>query len=188
MLLTVISFGDWEFNFLNWIQTWRTPALDVINAFFSNLGNAGLFWMILAVILMIPKKTRRLGFQMGCAMLLTYILGNLILKNVVDRLRPCDIAGLPEGILVKRPTDSSFPSGHTMNGFTAALTIMYNNWKWGIPALILAAIIAFSRMYNYMHFPTDVIGAILIAIFSSVIMHIIFKCWAKKIEQKKASL
>jgi len=175
----------WEIDFLNWLQGMRNPVLDKVMVVLSTLGNAGIFWICVAIILIIIPKTRKIGLEAGIAMLITFIIGNLILKNAFDRTRPwviADFSNFPAGL--KLPKDASFPSGHTMNGVTCALSLMFNDKRFGIPALILALAIAFSRMYNYCHFPTDIIGGIFIGILSSVIVHIIFRYYLRKMTNK----
>ena len=115
---------DWEFDILYAIQSIRTPFLDKLMAFLSTLGNAGALWIVIGVVLCISKKYRRGGMQMLSAELLSFIVGNLIIKNMVDRLRPCQIDETVS-LIVKIPFDSSFPSGHTLNGITAAVTLMF---------------------------------------------------------------
>lgn len=174
---------EWEFDFLYALQDLRTPALDNIMAFLSNLGDHGLFWIAIGVILLIIPKYRKGGWQMLFAMLLTFIVGNLILKNVVDRARPCQIDETIN-LIVNIPSDASFPSGHTMNGITAAITLLFIDKRMGIPALILAICIAFSRMYNFMHFPTDVMAGAFIGIASACFMQWLFN---NKISKSKIS-
>ena len=82
---------DWEFDILYAIQSIRTPFLDKVMAFLSTIGNAGALWIVIGVVLCISKKYRRGGMQMLSAELLSFIVGNLIIKNMVDRLRPCQI-------------------------------------------------------------------------------------------------
>lgn len=108
------------------------------------------------------------------AELLSFIVGNLIIKNMVDRLRPCQIDETVS-LIVKIPFDSSFPSGHTLNGITAAVTLMLIDKRMGIPALVLAILIAFSRMYNFMHFPTDVLAGAVLGVVSAVFVNFLFK-------------
>ena len=158
---------SWEFDILYAIQNIHTPILDKIMVALSTLGNAGIFWIVLSVILLIPKKYRKCGFQMMLSMALCYIVGNLILKNLIARDRPCWIHPSVQ-LLVKSPWDYSFPSGHSMNGFTASVAMLCNDRKIGIPAVILAAFIAFSRLYNFVHFPTDVIAGIVIGIVMEI--------------------
>ena len=115
---------DWEFDILYAIQSIRTPFLDKVMAFLSTIGNAGALWIVIGVVLCISKKYRRGGMQMLSAELLSFIVGNLIIKNMVDRLRPCQIDETVS-LIVKIPFDSSFPSGHTLNGISAAVTLMF---------------------------------------------------------------
>lgn len=165
---------NWEFDWLDFMQTIHSPILNVIMVGLSTIGNAGIFWIVVTLIMVMFKKTRKCGFQIAFAMLITYIIGNLILKNAIQRDRPCWIN--PDvKLLVANPKDYSFPSGHTMNGIVASITIFLNNKKIGIPAIVLALLIAFSRLYNYVHFPTDVFGGIVIGVFCAIIAEWIFK-------------
>ena len=165
---------NWEFDWLYALQQIHNPVLDKIMVALSTIGNAGILWIVLTVILLIMKKTRRCGAQMALAMLLTFIIGNLVLKNMISRDRPCWIDPTV-ALLVKNPTDFSFPSGHSMNGFTASVSILLCDKKLGIAAVILAAAIAFSRLYNFVHFPTDVIAGIVIGIVSALFVNYLFQ-------------
>lgn len=161
-----------ELEILNWIQNIRTPAGDVIMPFVSKLGNAGLIWIALAIILLVIPKTRKTGVILAIALCVDVILCNGILKNVFCRIRPCDINTAVQ-LLIPRPQDFSFPSGHTASAF-AAVSGLYlagekTMWK---PALILACLIAFSRMYLYVHYPTDIIGGIVTGIAAGYIGYI----------------
>ena len=170
---------DWEFDILYAIQSIRTPFLDKLMAFLSTIGNAGALWIVIGVVLCVSKKYRRGGMQMLSAELLSFIVGNLIIKNMVDRLRPCQIDETVS-LIVKIPFDSSFPSGHTLNGITAAVTLMFIDKRMGIPALVLAVLIAFSRMYNFMHFPTDVLAGAVLGVVSAVFVNYLFNRAKKK--------
>ena len=165
---------NWEFDILYAIQSIRNPVLDRIMAVLSDIGNYGIFWIAVAAVLVISKKYRSGGLQMSAAIVLKFIVGNLILKNAFDRLRPCQIDETIH-LIVKIPFDSSFPSGHTMNGITSAVSLMYIDKRMGIPACILACAIAFSRMYNFMHFPTDVLAGAVIGAVSAVFMNWFFR-------------
>lgn len=169
---------SWEFEWLYALQGIHNPVLDSIMAFLSNIGNAGIFWIVLGLLLCIPKRYRRCGIQMIAAMALTFIIGNLIIKNLVGRERPCWIYEV--ALLVPNPTDYSFPSGHSMNGFTAAVTLFCNDKRLGIPAMILAALIAFSRLYNFVHFPTDVFAGIAIGTIVALLVDFVFRKYEKK--------
>ena len=101
------------------------------------------------------------------------IIGNGILKNLVRRSRPCWIdTTIP--LLIANPTDFSFPSGHTLASFEAAVMIFLHNKKFGIPALLLAMLIGFSRLYLFVHFPTDVLGGAILGTIISVCTYYIY--------------
>ena len=120
------------------------------------------------LFLLIPE-TRRLGLSTGLALLFGLVLCNLILKPVIARPRPFDYQlahfGREIALLVKAPTDFSFPSGHTIAAFEFAVAAWLNDKRVGIPALAAAVLVAFSRMYLYVHYPTDVIAAAVLGVF-----------------------
>lgn len=136
-------------------------VLDFIMPKITFLGNAGLIWIIAAAAMLISKKYRRNGTELTVSLVGCVVIGNLLLKNIVARARPCWINDTVN-MLIAVPTDYSFPSGHTMSSFAAAAVIMHMNKKCGIAAYILASLIAFSRLYLYVHFPTDIIAGALI--------------------------
>ncbi len=178
---------QWEFDLLVAIQGMRSSWLDVFMAFMSNLGNAGACWMVLSTIFLIVPKTRKIGLQMWISIIVTFIIGNLILKPLINRARPCDnmaYQSIIDTLIVERPHDASFPSGHSMNAFTTAVALLLCDKRWGIPAIIVATIIAFSRLYNFMHFPTDVLAGIVIGTVIAILVHALFvkKGWYKKEE------
>lgn len=165
---------NWEFDFLLALQNLHNPVLDKLMIFVSTLGNAGIFWIAFAVILLISKKYRMTGLQTLVAMALTFIVGNLILKNLIARERPFVVYETIE-LLIKKPGEYSFPSGHSMNGFAAAVSLLLCDKRLGIPAIVLAAVIAFSRMYLFVHFPTDIIGGILVGTLCAVVVNAVFE-------------
>lgn len=158
-----------EFRILDWIQSIRTPMGDVLMPFISRLGNAGFIWILLSVILLFIPKTRKSGMVLAMALCLDVILCNVILKNVFCRIRPCDVNTSIQ-LLVARPDDFSFPSGHTAASFAAVSALFFAGekrlWK---PVLVLAILIAFSRMYLYVHYPTDILGGIVVGITAGCI-------------------
>ena len=161
---------DWEFQFLNWIQeNWHNDVLTTVLRWITTLGNGGILWILLSLLLWIPRKTRKCGISMSLSLLLCGILGNLILKPWIGRIRPYDINTSIE-LLLPALSDFSFPSGHTYAAFAGAVTLFIFYKKTGIAALILACLIAFSRLYFYVHFPTDIMAGmvmgILLALFS----------------------
>ena len=170
-----------ELRFLDFLQTIHTPLLDKILAFITSLGNAGIIWIVLAVVLLILPKTRKAGIIVAAALLMDLILCNLILKNLVARVRPYDV-NTAIAILIKKPLDFSFPSGHTAPSFAAMTALVLAKMKkaW-IAALVLAVLIAFSRLYFYVHYPTDVLGGAIVGILSGIIGYAI----VEKIDKRR---
>lgn len=170
-----------ELRFLDFLQTLHTPLLDKILAFITSLGNAGIIWIVLAVVLLILPKTRKTGIIVAAALLADLVLCNLILKNLVSRVRPYDV-NTAIAILIKKPLDFSFPSGHTAASFAAMTALFLAKMKkaW-IAALVLAVLIAFSRLYFYVHYPTDVLGGAVVGILSGIIGYAI----VEKIDKRR---
>ena len=150
-----------EIHILDMIQNLRTPIGDVVVPLITRLGDAGIIWIILTVLLLIIPKTRKTGVIMMAALLVDVLLCNVLIKNLVARTRPFDVNTTVQ-LLVAKPQDYSFPSGHTAASF-ASVTALYlagEKKLWKI-ALVLAVLIAFSRLYLYVHYPTDVLGGII---------------------------
>lgn len=173
---------QWEFSILYALQDIHAPWLDGVMTFITMLGNSAIYniWIIAGVVFLIFKKTRRIGLQLLISMLCTFLIGNLGIKEWVARIRPCDIDTSVK-LLIPHPGEWSFPSGHSMNSLSAALGIYFNNKKIGIPAIILAVLIGFSRLYHFVHFPTDILGGFIIAIVVAFLVNLAFKFVEKKI-------
>ncbi len=172
-----------EYAILDFIRnTLSCGFMDWIMPVISFLGNAGWFWILSGVILSVIPKTRKIGITVCISLLLSLIFCNLTIKPLVARIRPYD---LKEGIelIISKPTDFSFPSGHTSASFAAAVAMVLYNKKIGISALVLAALIAFSRLYLYVHFPTDVLGGVIIGSLCAVGAYFISKLLFKKIKK-----
>lgn len=162
-----------ELHILDAIQSIRTPIGDVLMPLISKLGDAGAIWILLAVILIIIPKTRKSGAILAAALLVDLILCNGLLKNLVRRVRPCDVNTSVQ-LLIARPHDFSFPSGHTAASFAAVAALFFaGEKKMWVPALVLAVLIAFSRMYLYVHYPTDILGGMIVGIVSGYIGYLI---------------
>ena len=169
MRLDILSFLAEHFDLpiLDWIMAnlW-CPFLDAVMPVITVLGDAGIFWIALAAVFLLIPKHRKMGLSMGVALIMGVVICNMILKPVVGRIRPYDYQleffqkTIP--LLIERQHDFSFPSGHTIASFEAAIALTVHNRKLGIPATILACLIAFSRLYLYVHYPTDVIASVLL--------------------------
>ena len=169
-----------EQHFLLWLQdSVRNPMLTKIFVFITSLGNGGAFWILLSLGLMIPKKTRKAGFLSLLSLSCCAIVTNVCLKNLVARTRPYDVnTGVQ--LLVSRLHDYSFPSGHTAAAL-ASVTALYmagekKLWK---PVLVLACLIGISRLYLYVHYPTDIIGGVIFGSLSGYLGYKIVE-WIQK--------
>lgn len=168
-----------DFAILDFIYDhFRNPFLDKLMPFVSSLADNGIIWIVVAIVLLLVVKQRRNGITLSIALLIELIVCNLIMKPLVHRIRPYDI-NTSISLLINPLLDYSFPSGHTAVSFAAATVLYSINKKWGICAFILAIIIGFSRLYLYVHFPSDVLlGAIfgiLFGVASIFINRLIFK-------------
>ena len=156
-----------ELNILDWFQTLHTPFLDKLMVFITSLGNAGIIWIVMTIVFLLIPKMRKTGAIMAAALIIDLLLCNVILKNLVARTRPYDVnTGVQ--LLVSRLHDYSFPSGHTAAAF-ASVTALYlagekKLWK---PVLVLACLIGISRLYLYVHYPTDVAAGIAFGLLSA---------------------
>ena len=164
-----------DFAILDFIQnTIKCVFLDYLMTFFSSIGNAGIIWIITALIMMCFKKTRATGAMMACALLLGVLIGEVGIKNIVARERPF-VVNTDIVLNIAQPSGYSFPSGHTCSSFAAATTLFMNNKKIGIVAYIIASLIAFSRLYNYVHFPSDILCGMILGITVAIITVSIFR-------------
>lgn len=153
---------EFEFYILDWIQAYlRHPLLDPVMVFITTLGNAGILWIVLTILLAVKRSTRKTAAALAVALALCLLFGNLLLKPLIGRIRPFNVQDAVT-LLITAPLDYSFPSGHTMSSFAAAMVLLRTDRRMGIPAMVLAALIAFSRMYLYVHYPTDVLAGLLL--------------------------
>ena len=160
---------SFDLPILEWIAAnLKCGFLDAVMPLITLLGDAGIFWILCSVAMILIPKTRKTGLSMGISLLIGLLVCNVTLKPLIGRIRPYDyqmqhfqkeIILLVEGL-----HDYSFPSGHTIASFEAATALLIGNKKLGIPAMILAVLIAFSRLYLYVHYPTDVLASIALGI------------------------
>lgn len=184
-----------EANILLWIQeSLRNDFLDPIVKFITHLGDHGILWIGLVLILLCIPKTRKAGIIGAVTLLLTFLVTNVCLKPLVARVRPYEmIEGLTR--IIEKQSDRSFPSGHTANSMAVGVSLWLISRKYeslgdeklyfpktaGWFVLILSILIGLSRLYVGVHYPTDVLGGAVIAIVNSIIVYRIFinKIWKK---------
>lgn len=153
---------------LDWFQTIQNPVLTSVLRLFTLIGEGGAVWIAMGILLLVRKSSRTAGMAVLLSLIFCLITGNAFLKNVVARPRPC--WRHPEiDMLIGIPRDYSFPSGHTMSSFAAATGVFLWDKRWGVAALAGAAVIAASRMYFYVHYPTDILAGLLIGLFLALI-------------------
>ena len=149
--------------------------LNTIMPAFSAIGDSGFIWLLTCLLFLLDKKTRRAGWLLLLAIALTYILGNLILKELVMRPRPFTQFGVTQQLLVSPPDDYSFPSGHTSSAFAALTMFFLTKQKARSLATVYALLIAFSRVYLFVHFPSDVLFGALLGTACAYIIFGMFK-------------
>lgn len=166
-----------DFQILDWIQSAiRSAFLDPVMAVFSYIGNAGAVWIVLAIILLVFRKTRPAGVAVLAALALGFALGEGLIKHIVCRPRPF-LVNTAVTLSIKAPSGYSFPSGHTTVSFASTFTltaILKNKWV-ALGAYFTAALIAFSRLYNYVHYPSDVICGILLGTLCAIVVTAVFR-------------
>ncbi len=150
----------------------------------TKLGDAGIVWIILTVILLLIPKTRKSGVYMAVALIADLIICNVILKPIVARIRPYSINQTVH-LLVTPLKDYSFPSGHTAASFASVSALYFAGRKrMAAGALIVSVLIAFSRMYLYVHYPTDVLGGLIIGLLCGWIADMIIQKVMEKRSRK----
>lgn len=153
----------------------RNPALTDIFIRITYLGSRMAVWIFISAALLLFKKTRKVGFMCICALLTSYVINNIAIKNIIARPRPYEsIKNLV--VLIDRPESYSFPSGHAASSFATAI-VLYRNLpkKAGISALVLALLIALSRVYLGVHYPSDILCGMVFGTIAGYIGEIIAK-------------
>ncbi|MCI9272998.1 MAG: phosphatase PAP2 family protein [Clostridiales bacterium] len=171
---------NWEFTLMDFIhQHLYNPVSNAFMIIFTYLGEWGWIWIAISLLLLWKKKYRSYGILMLCSLLVTFLIGEVGIKNIVERVRPCNVYPNLD-ILIPRPNGFSFPSGHAASSFTASVILFRANKKWGIGAFIMASLIAVSRVYLYVHFPTDILAGIFLGIGVAALILLIYHRIQKK--------
>jgi len=191
-----------DLQILHALANARTPFFNAFFIFVTKLGDGGIFWIAfcLALLFLLPAVTvrkaarsgdasavaaaavrarsyRMAGLMMALSLILGAVIGNLILKPIFNRTRPF-LADPTLTILIKAPTSVSFPSGHTTSSFASAVSFCLDpSQKRGLKilAIVAACLIAFSRLYVGVHYPTDVLGGIIIGVVSACLIRALMK-------------
>ena len=167
-------FHNLDIEILNFINNnLHSPIMDKVMIFFTNLGNSGLIWLIISLILIAIPKYRKVGIMALCALILTTILGEGVLKHILRRTRPFTTIQDFQ-LLITAPSSYSFPSGHTGSSFAVAGVLGSKLKKSRFYVYALAILIAFSRLYLYVHYPSDILAGIILGSVSAYIVLYIF--------------
>lgn len=150
-----------DFYILDFIQSHiRCDFLDFLFSHITMLGNGGIIWILICLCLLLKKDYRKAGICILLSMLIGNLLGEQIIKPLIARPRP--FVQNSFDLIIPPPSGYSFPSGHTASSFCVALFLTMINRRFAVPAYILASAIAFSRLYLYVHFPTDVLAGMIL--------------------------
>lgn len=174
-------FTNFDCAVFQLVEKLWNPVLDAIMIFITHLGDDGIFWIALGVILCIFKKTRKYGVLVLLGLGIASCINNLVFKQIFERPRPFNFDGWPSDFvfpnpLIEKPHSFSFPSGHTSSSLGAATPLLIKaNKKFGIPMFILALLVGFSRVYVHVHYPTDVIVGTLVGIVGGILAVVAFK-------------
>ena len=158
-----------ELEILGWIHSFSSPGMDAFMLGVTTVSTYAAVWLLTASLLMVTRRERRTGCSMVLAIVVAFILVDLVMKPLVCRERPCEFADFD--LLVPVPDTFSFPSGHTAMAFAGATVLFIRFRAWGIPAMVLATLVGISRMYLYVHWPTDVLVGALVGTICAVVVY-----------------
>ena len=178
--------NQFEASIILWIQENLRGALDGLWLFITHLGDDGILWIIMGIVLLFWKKTRPIGFTMLISLLFDYLIINVTLKDLIARPRPFVVNEAITPLITDVSPYRSFPSGHSGGSFAA----MFALYKWvpkkvGIPALILAALVALSRLYVGVHYPTDILAGCVVGFMCSVWAYYLVRFVMKKRREER---
>ncbi|MBQ8180051.1 MAG: phosphatase PAP2 family protein [Candidatus Methanomethylophilaceae archaeon] len=156
-----------ELEILHWIHSFSSPGMDALMLGVTTVSTHAAVWLLAAALLILSNRERRTGCSMVLAVLIAFTIADLVMKPLFCRERPCDLAGFE--LLVSVPTTYSFPSGHTAMAFAPATVLFLRDRRAGAVALAFAALVGVSRMYLFVHWPTDVVVGALVGIVSGYV-------------------
>ncbi len=175
-MLDAIQSADW-FILHGLREALSCPALDFLMPRLTLLGNGGLIWLLAAAALLLSRRGRKLGVVLLAALAVGALIGNLCLKPLVARPRPCWLE--EAALLIANPKDYSFPSGHTLSSVIGAVVLTAADRRFGYVAIPLAVIIALSRLYLFVHFPSDVLAGALLGLAIGLAAAALLRRWMR---------
>ena len=179
--------NQFEASIILWIQENMRGAMDGLVVFITHLGDDGYLWIALGLVLLFWKKTRPIGFTVLLSLLFDFLIVNVTLKGLVARPRPFVVNEVIKPLVGGVSPYRSFPSGHSGGSFAAMLAL--SKWvpkKIGIPAVVLATMVALSRLYVGVHYPTDILAGFVVGLVTSCVAYHIVKYVMRRLEEKKA--
>ena len=159
-----------DMTILNFLQQFTHPILDAFFVFLTRIGDYGELWIFICLLFMLKKNTRRAGFLGIVALIIEAILVMVVLKPIFDRPRPYIVNDFP--IVISTPSGSSFPSGHTAASFAVAFVLYFNKVPYRKTIMVLAGLMAYSRLYLYVHYPSDILFGIFVALLIAILLKI----------------
>lgn len=176
-----------ELNILHALQSLHNPVLDriMVTVFNTMVGSLGQLWVIVGIVLLVIPKTRKCGLAVVISYLISLLIGNEWLKDLIARPRPCAVDDTVQ-LIVKKPGSFSCPSVHTYLAFSSATAIFYYFKKAGIGVYVFAALVGFSRMYFFVHYPTDVLFGAFLGVVTAVIVCVLCNAISSFIKRRKA--
>ncbi len=162
-------FAKADQHVLHTVTALHSRTNNIIVHLITMMGNAGVFWWILSVPFFVSKNYRYVGLNILMSMFFGLMIGEVLIKNIVGRTRPSELLSQDE-LIIRSPRHSSFPSGHTSTSISVAVGLMFNCTVliW-LPALIIASLISFSRVYLRVHYFSDVCGGVVVGVFCGVL-------------------
>lgn len=172
-----------ELEILHFFSDLHGTFFDKIVLFITHLGDKGFVWIGMALVFLFIKKYRKAGINMAVAMLISLLVVNMFLKNLIERDRPFITDPTLDNLVFEG--SFSFPSGHTATSVTAAMSLFYWHKKEGIAAIVLAVLISLSRIYICVHYPTDVLGGAVSGILISFVVFVVIRSISQKYNERK---